>query len=64
MQVPEELQSQLKAAMQEASIPVPDSADRWNLALEALKVCLPMAFCADALVVKSATYYLPACTNT
>ncbi len=40
VEVPEELQSQLKTAMQAAQIPVPDSSDRWNLALEALKVHL------------------------
>lgn len=39
VEVPEELQTQLKAAMQDAQIPVPDSSDRWNMALEALKVC-------------------------
>ncbi|KAK9852315.1 hypothetical protein WJX84_008608 [Apatococcus fuscideae] len=35
--VPEELQCQLKAVMKDAQIPVPESADRWNMALEALK---------------------------
>ncbi|KAK9867578.1 hypothetical protein WJX84_002715 [Apatococcus fuscideae] len=37
VEVPEELQQQLKSAMQGAAIPIPDSADRWSLALEALK---------------------------
>ena len=36
--VPEELQTELKAKMEAAGIPVPDSQDRWAKALEALKV--------------------------
>lgn len=36
--VPEALQTELRAKMEAAGIPVPDSEDRWAKALEALKV--------------------------
>jgi hypothetical protein len=38
VQVPQQLQSDLKARMEAAGIPVPDTEERWGLALEALKV--------------------------
>ena len=41
VQTPAALQEQLKQAMQEASIPVPDGEERWQEALRALKVCAP-----------------------
>lgn len=49
VEVPEELQQQLKSAMQGAAIPIPDSADRWSLALEALKVMLQPCILARAV---------------
>ena len=36
--MPDALQSELKAKMEAAGIPVPDSEERWGKALEALKV--------------------------
>lgn len=41
VQTPAALQEQLKSQMQAAGIPVPDSADRWQQALHALKVRCP-----------------------
>ena len=38
VQVPEDLQRQLKGAMKDAGIPVPEGEERWNDALKALKV--------------------------
>ena len=38
IQTPPALEKELKAAMKEASIPVPDTAERWEQALKALKV--------------------------
>jgi hypothetical protein len=39
VQVPQQLQSDLKARMEAAGIPVPDTEERWGLAMQALKVC-------------------------
>ncbi len=39
--VPEQLQKELKAAMEKAGIPVPETEERWQQALAALKVRLP-----------------------
>lgn len=36
--MPQQLQADLKAKMEAAGIPVPDSEERWGLALQALKV--------------------------
>ena len=36
--MPEELQTQLRAAMESAGIPVPKSEERWAKAMTALKV--------------------------
>ena len=38
VEVPEELQTQLRAAMETAGIPVPKSEERWEKAMTALKV--------------------------
>lgn len=38
--VPEQLQKELKAAMEKAGIPVPETEERWQQALAALKVAL------------------------
>ena len=38
VKIPEKLEQQLKAAMQEAGIPVPEMEERWNQAMNALKV--------------------------
>jgi len=38
VEVPEELQTQLRAAMEAAGIPVPKSEERWAKAMTALKV--------------------------
>lgn len=35
--MPDELRQQLAAALKEGGIPVPESEERWGLALEALK---------------------------
>lgn len=35
--MPEDLKQQLTAAMKESGIPVPESQERWNMAIEALK---------------------------
>jgi hypothetical protein len=40
VEVPQQLQSDLKSQMEAAGIPVPDSQERWDLALQALKVLL------------------------
>ncbi len=40
VQIPEKLEQQLRAAMQDAGIPVPESKERWNQAMTALKVTL------------------------
>lgn len=39
VEVPAELQRDLKAAMEKAGIPVPESEERWGMAMAALKVC-------------------------
>ena len=39
VEVPAELQRDLKAAMEKAGIPVPESQERWGKAMDALKVC-------------------------
>ena len=38
MEVPEQLVKDLTAGMESADIPVPDSQERWTMALDALKV--------------------------
>lgn len=38
MKVPEQLKDDLASQMKEAGIPVPDSDERWGMALDALKV--------------------------
>ena len=38
VEVPAELQRDLKASMLEAGIPVPESEERWGKAMDALKV--------------------------
>jgi hypothetical protein len=48
--VPEKLQSSLKAAMEAAGIPVP-SADRWEDALNALRVRFLLRACVAACVL-------------
>ena len=40
--IPAKLEEQLKAGMQEAGIPVPDTPERWGQAMTALKVFLIM----------------------
>ncbi len=40
--IPAKLEEQLKAGMQEAGIPVPDTPERWGQAMTALKVFLTM----------------------
>ena len=51
VEVPEQLKDDLATAMKGAGIPVPDSEERWTMALDALKVrsstltnilCLPV----------------------
>ena len=39
VEVPEQLKSDLAEQMKSAGIPVPDSAQRWTMALDALKAC-------------------------
>ena len=39
IKTPPALQKELTASMKAAGIPVPDSAERWEQALKALKVC-------------------------
>lgn len=39
--MPAELQRDLKAAMEKAGIPVPESEERWGKAMDALKVSTP-----------------------
>lgn len=39
VQIPEKLEQQLKAGMKEAGIPIPETEERWNQAMNALKVC-------------------------
>ena len=39
--MPEQLQKELKAAMEKAGIPVPETEERWLQALAALKVRPP-----------------------
>ena len=39
--MPQQLQEELKAAMEKAGIPVPETEERWQQALAALKVPLP-----------------------
>lgn len=36
--IPRKLEEQLKAAMQKAGIPIPETQDRWQQAMTALKV--------------------------
>lgn len=43
VEVPAELQRDLKAAMEKAGIPVPESEERWGKAMDALKVCTACA---------------------
>lgn len=38
VEVPEQLKDDLATEMKAAGIPVPDSEERWNMALDALKV--------------------------
>ena len=38
VQIPDKLEQQLKAGMKEAGIPVPETEERWNQAMNALKV--------------------------
>lgn len=38
VEVPEQLKEDLATEMKAAGIPVPDSEERWNMALDALKV--------------------------
>ena len=38
VQIPEKLEQQLRAGMQDAGIPVPETEERWNQAMTALKV--------------------------
>ncbi len=38
--MPEELVKDLTSNMESAGIPVPDSQERWSMALDALKVCI------------------------
>ena len=43
MEVPEQLKDDLSKEMEAAGIPVPDSEERWTMALNALKVCAHLA---------------------
>ena len=39
MLIPAKLEEQLKAGMREAGIPIPDTPERWEQAMTALKAC-------------------------
>lgn len=58
VEVPEQLKDDLASQMKEAGIPVPDSDERWGMALDALKVRmyasrLASLVCLAARVVQS-----------
>ena len=48
MVIPAKLEEQLKGGMQEAGIPVPDTPERWDQAMTALKVAFNPCKCCPA----------------
>ena len=59
VEVPEELQTQLRAAMEAAGIPVPKSDERWAKAMTALKVCVtPRALASVPMIAKVAECFV------
>ena len=50
VKIPAKLEEQLKAGMKEAGIPIPDTEERWEQAMTALKVNPPCMQCLISVV--------------
>ena len=54
VEVPEQLKTDLASQMKEAGIPVPDSEERWGMALDALKVHLHASWLSSLVCLAAA----------